>query len=126
MVADVPACGCGLVVRTVQNVSVMAADPWAMIVDPGLAVRTWRLSQSLPTPNSHELGFVVAMLIDGLPATPVDLLVIADAAPTSVFCAPVKPTTVMCATSEKRKTAFTVIDARAVGANAHQISVSPA
>src|SRR6185437_14867422 len=107
-----------------QNVSVIAVGDCAMIVDPALAATTLRLSQSLPTPKSHEFGFVVAIEIDGSPATLVDLLVIAVAAPASVFCAPVKPTTVICATSENLKTPVTVIDVRAVGANAHQISES--
>jgi hypothetical protein len=46
-------------------------------------------------------------------------------APASVFCAPVKPTTVICATSDKLRTPVTVNDVRAVGANAHQISEVP-
>src|SRR4029079_5842753 len=102
MVADEPDVGCGLVVRTVKNVSVMVVAPWPTIVVPAFAVTTLRLSQSLPTPNSHELGLVVGRLIDGSPPPRVPLLVPAAPAPTSVFCAPVKPTTVMCPTAPNR------------------------
>src|SRR4029078_10734104 len=103
----------------------MVEAPWPTIVVPALAVRTSRLSQSLPTPKSHELGFVVGRLIDGSPAVAGPLLVTAVAAPASVACAPVKPTTVMCPTAPNRETALTVRDARAAGTNAHQISESP-
>src|SRR5262249_45489854 len=81
----------------------------ARIVEPDWAVSTLRLSQSLPTPKIHELGFVVVSVSDGSPATPVALLVIAVAAPASVFCAPVKPTTVICATSDRLSGAWTLI-----------------
>src|SRR6185295_20050552 len=98
MVVGTPASDCGLVDRTVQNVSVIAVGDCARMVEPAAAVSGLRLSQSLPTPNTHELAFVVVIVSDGSPATPVALLAIAVAAPVSEFCAPVKPTTVICAT----------------------------
>src|SRR5689334_4744720 len=65
------------------------------------------------------------MVRDGSPATPVALLAIAVAAPASEFAAPWKPTTVIDAISDWLSTPVTVIDARAVGENAHQISDVP-
>src|SRR5215468_8282441 len=97
-----------------------------MIVDPAAAVRVLKLSQSLPTPNTHELAFVVVIVSDGSPATPVPLLSTADAPPASVLAAPVNPTTVIEATPENRNTELTVIDARAAGTKAYHTSASPA
>src|SRR3954471_21091127 len=122
IVVGTPGSACGLVDRTVQNVSVIVVGDCAMIVEPGAAVSCLRLSQSLPTPKIHELAFVVVIVSDGSPASPVALLAIAVAAPASVFCAPVNPTTVICATCDWLNTPTTVIgDVRAACEKAYQI-----
>src|SRR5262245_38978239 len=120
-----PASGTGFVERSVQKVSVIALVDVLTIVDPAAGDRARKLSQSLPTPNTHELARVVVSVAEGLPATPAALLAIAVAAPTSEFAAPWKPTTVIEAISDRLSTPVTVMDARAVGANAHQISDVP-
>src|SRR5262249_35375451 len=124
-VVGTPASGTGFVERSVQKVSVIALVDVLTIVDPAAGDRARKLSQSLPTPNTHELARVVVSVAEGLPATPAALLAIAVAAPTSEFAAPWKPTTVIEAISDRLSTPVTVMDARAVGANAHQISDVP-
>src|SRR3954451_23614718 len=84
------------------------------------------LSQSVPTAKTSELARVVVIEAVGSPATPVALLAIAVAAPAREFAAPWNPTIVIDALAENLSTALTVIDARAVGAKAHQISAVPA
>src|SRR4051794_4829298 len=97
-----------------------------MSVWPGPTVMVRGLSQSVPTAKTSELARVVVMLADGCVAEPVALATIAVAAPASEFAAPWNPTTVIEAVAENRNTALTVIDARAVGAKAYQISAVPA
>src|SRR4051812_720162 len=96
-----------------------------MSVWPGPTVMVRGLSQSVPTAKTSELARVVVMLADGCVAEPVALATIAVAAPASEFAAPWNPTTVIEAVPENRNTALTVIDARAVGAKAYQISGGP-
>src|SRR5690349_8294760 len=98
---------------------------WLTIVDPGWAVSVRPRSQSTPTPKTHELALVVVMVAVGSPAIPVALFVAIVAAPTIVFAAPVKPTTVIDAGCDELRTAVAVIDARGAAANAHQTSASP-
>src|SRR5689334_9311672 len=98
---------------------------WLTIVEFAAGDSTWPKSQSTPTPKTHELAFVVVSVAEGSPARPVALLVVIVAAPTIELAAPWKPTTVICAGCDELRTAVAVIDARAVGANAHQTSASP-
>src|ERR1043165_2649679 len=98
-----------------------------MIVCPAPGVRAIALSQSLPTPKTHELARVVTRLALGAPddALPEDTAPIAPEPLVPLISTPLKLTTEIEAATLCERAAFTLTLGRVDVARARQISRVP-
>ena len=127
IVTTVPLVGVAAVRRCTQYVSLTGARNWWTIVWPEPIVRATALSQSTPTPHTHEFALVVvtmpvcgplAPLADSVAPMPLDPFV-------PVVSAPVKLTTLMDEADDCANVAVTLTFVNAVAATARQISAVP-
>ena len=127
IVTLVPAAGVAALLRCTQKVAPTHGMYSCTIVCPDPTVRDAEPSQSLPTPNTHELALVVVSVAVGAPVAALADRV-APIAPEPFVpdvSTPVKVTTTIDETVGCAIVAVTPTLVSAAGANARQISVDP-